>query len=76
MQSDPWWSLSMAVNVFMVFFLHYNADVLMKYMWIYALVSFGLPAVPAFVCLLYHPEFGQIYGNATVSPPFLFSLSY
>lgn len=71
MQSDPWWSLSMAINVFMVFFLHFNADVLMKYMWIYNVISFGMPAIPAILCLFVRPDGITMYGNATVSASFL-----
>ncbi|KAM7202720.1 hypothetical protein V8F33_002646 [Rhypophila sp. PSN 637] len=66
MQSDPWWSLSMAINVFMVFFLHCNADASMKNMWIYSVISFGMPAVPAFICLFVRPNGTPIYGNATL----------
>ncbi|KAK4214812.1 cyclic AMP receptor-like protein A [Rhypophila decipiens] len=66
MQSDPWWSLSMAINVFMVFFLHCNADASMKNMWIYSVISFGMPAIPAFICLFVRPNGTPIYGNATL----------
>lgn len=69
MQSDPWWSLAMAVNVYLVFFMGSNPLSFRKYLWIYCLVCFGLPAVPAFVCLLYQPHGVKIYGNATVGCP-------
>ena len=68
MQSDPWWSLAMAVNVFLVFFFAANPNSFRNYLWLYSLVCFGLPAVPAFVMLFYAPNGKKIYGNATVCP--------
>lgn len=67
MQSDPWWSFAMAVNVFMVFFMSYHPNNFHKHLWLYCLVCFGMPAAPAFICLLYAPNGEKIYGNATVS---------
>lgn len=69
MQSDPWWSLAMAVNVWMVFFLAANPTSFRQYLWIYCLVCYGTPALPAVVLLLIrgNPK-GPVYGNATVSP--------
>ncbi|KAK3393355.1 hypothetical protein B0H63DRAFT_386612 [Podospora didyma] len=66
MQSDPWWSLAMAINVYMVFFMAANPNSFRQYIWIYCLVCFGLPALPAFICLLYAPNKMPIYGNATL----------
>lgn len=57
----------MAVNVYMVFFMAYNPDNLNKRLWLYCLICFGIPAIPASVCLLYAPNGQRIYGNATVS---------
>lgn len=69
MQSDPWWSLAMAINVYMVFFLAANPTSFRQYLWIYCLVCYGAPALPAIVLLLIrgNPR-GPVYGNATVSP--------
>jgi hypothetical protein len=67
MQSDPWWSLAMAVNVFLVFFFAANPNSFRSYLWLYSLVCFGLPGVPAVICLFYIPTGRKIYGNATVS---------
>ncbi|KAK3329896.1 hypothetical protein B0H66DRAFT_40658 [Apodospora peruviana] len=66
MQSDPWWSFAMAANVYMVFFLAANPILFRDYLWAYCLVCFGLPAIPAFICLFYSPNNAQIYGNATL----------
>lgn len=65
MQSDPWWSFAMAVNVYMVFFMAYHPSY--KHMWLYCLLCFGLPALPALICLFHAPNGERIYGNATVS---------
>jgi hypothetical protein len=67
MQSDPWWSFAMAVNVYMVFFKAYRPTDFQKYLWLYCLVCFGVPGVPAFICLFYAPNGQHMYGNATVS---------
>lgn len=67
MQSDPWWSLAMAVNVYMVFFLAANPNSFRRYLWLYCLVCFGAPALPALICLILRRDSRGIYGNATVS---------
>lgn len=68
MQSDPMWSLAMAVNVYLVFFRRYDAHRLRKLYWVYALLCYGIPFIPAMVCLLLKVNGKkQIYGNATVS---------
>ncbi|KAK0748405.1 hypothetical protein B0T21DRAFT_398516 [Apiosordaria backusii] len=66
MQSDPWWSLAMAVNVYMVFFMAYNPNNFHRHLWIYCVVCFGLPAVPAIVMLFHQPGDVHMYGNATL----------
>ncbi len=68
MQSDPWWSFAMAVNVFMVFFFAANPTTFRRYLWVYCVVCYGAPMVPAIVCLcIRNDPKGPIYGNATVS---------
>jgi hypothetical protein len=60
----------MAVNVYMVFFLAANPVSFRKYLWVYCIVCFGVPALPAIVLLVLRPrKNGPIYGNATVSFP-------
>ncbi|PKS06275.1 hypothetical protein jhhlp_007023 [Lomentospora prolificans] len=67
MQSDPWWSFAMAVNVYLVFFYGANPASFRKHVWIYCLVCFGIPFVPALVCLLYREDVrGVVYGDATL----------
>jgi hypothetical protein len=68
MQSDPWWGLAMAVNVYMVFFLAANPVSFRKYLWVYCVICFGAPALPAVILLFIHDQGkGSVYGNATVS---------
>ncbi|KAK4156642.1 hypothetical protein C8A00DRAFT_40937 [Chaetomidium leptoderma] len=66
MQSDPWWSFAMAVNVYMVFFMSYPPNNFHRHLWLYCLICFGIPALPAFICLFYTPNGQRIYGNATL----------
>ncbi|KAB5580271.1 G-protein coupled receptor [Coniochaeta sp. 2T2.1] len=67
MQSDPWWSLAMAVNVWMVFFLAANPTSFRQYLWLYCLVCYGAPALPAVTLLLIRGDpRGPVYGNATL----------
>jgi hypothetical protein len=71
MQSDPMWSCAMAINVYLVFFRRYDASRLKRLYWIYGLVCYGVPFIPAMFCLFYKTkEKGEMYGNATVSTHF------
>jgi len=57
----------MAVNVYLVFFRRYDAIRLKKLYWIYGLLCYGLPFIPAMFCLFYKTKKkGRMYGNATV----------
>ena len=58
----------MAVNVFLVFFFGANPSSFRKHLWIYCLVCFGAPGIPAVACLLIqNDQRGRVYGDATVS---------
>lgn len=67
MQSDPWWSLAMAINVFLVFFCNADPRMFRKYAWLYCMICFGGPLIPAVVLISIRnsPE-GLIFGDATV----------
>lgn len=77
----------MAINVYMVFFMSFNPTTFRHYLWLYCLICYGLPAIPAFVFLFIKDPHGLIYGDAVVSkreffeqhqrlhPFFLFSVS-
>ncbi|KAM0326305.1 hypothetical protein ACHAQA_006903 [Verticillium albo-atrum] len=47
MQSDPWWSLAMAVNVYLVFFFGASPASFRRYLWLYCIICFGGPFIPA-----------------------------
>ncbi|KAH6871234.1 G-protein coupled receptor [Thelonectria olida] len=66
MQSDPWWSLAMAVNVFLVIFCGASPASFRHYLWLYCLICFGGPFIPAIALLLARPNGRMIYGNATL----------
>lgn len=60
----------MAVNVYLVFFCSANPTAFRRYLWLYCLICFGAPAIPAIVCLIHQAEDKtRIYGDATVSSP-------
>lgn len=67
MQSDPWWSFAMAINVYMVFFMSFNPTTFRQYLWLYCVICFGLPAIPSFVFLFLREKRGLVYGDAAVS---------
>ncbi|KOS22905.1 Cyclic AMP receptor-like protein A [Escovopsis weberi] len=68
-QSDPWWLLAMAVNVFLVFFCHFKPSRFRKNFWVFCIVCFGGPFLPAIVlfCIRDDPR-GLVFGDATRSP--------
>ncbi|PHH77384.1 hypothetical protein CDD82_3542 [Ophiocordyceps australis] len=67
MQSDPWWSCAMAVNVLLVFFFNVNPVKIHKRLWIYCLVCFGGPLIPAVILIcLQGDSRGAVYGDATL----------
>ncbi|KAI1773930.1 hypothetical protein F4818DRAFT_452495 [Hypoxylon cercidicola] len=67
MQSDPWWSFAMAVNVYMVFFFSANPKSFLRYWWAYCLVCYGVPFIPSLWLLIIRGGDGQnVYGNATI----------
>ncbi|PNY23205.1 Cyclic AMP receptor-like protein A [Tolypocladium capitatum] len=67
MQSDPWWSFAMAVNVFLVFFYNANPASFRRYLWVYCLVCFGGPMIPAIVLISIRGDpRGPVYGDAAL----------
>ncbi|ORY57462.1 uncharacterized protein BCR38DRAFT_354367 [Pseudomassariella vexata] len=66
MQSDPWWSFAMAVNVYMVFFFAANPNSFLRYWWAYFFVCYGVPFIPALWLILVRDSRGGVYGNATI----------
>ncbi|MCJ1292385.1 hypothetical protein MMC34_003935 [Xylographa carneopallida] len=57
----------MAVNVYLTVFKKYNAEQLRSMEWIYLLVCYGGPLIPAFAyCFISTASNGRIYGDATL----------
>jgi hypothetical protein len=76
-QSDPWWSLAMAINVFMVFFMGASPSTFKKWGWLYCGICYGGPLIIAVVCLmLRNPNKALVYGSAGVSPLTLLARHY
>ncbi|KAG6018309.1 hypothetical protein E4U41_003983, partial [Claviceps citrina] len=69
MQSDPWWSLAMAINALLVFYFRVSPDSFRRRWWIYCLVCYGGPFVIALALLLWAgggQERGPVYGDAEI----------
>ncbi|KAL7965993.1 G-protein coupled receptor [Trichoderma sp. SZMC 28014] len=63
MPADVYWTLAMAVNVYLTFYHKYDARALRKLEPIYLLCCYGLTLVPAFVFLFVKDRGGvRIYG--------------
>ncbi|KAK7427451.1 hypothetical protein QQZ08_006057 [Neonectria magnoliae] len=67
MQSDPWWSLAMAFNVFLVFFFRTSPDAFRKWWWLYCLICYGGPFVISLSLVLVRSSGrGPVFGQATI----------
>jgi hypothetical protein len=67
MPADAYWTLAMAVNVYLTFYWKFDAESLRKLEKYYIMICYGAPFVPAFVYLwIKTPEKGHLYGNATL----------
>lgn len=67
MQADPWWSFAMAVNVFLVFFNNADPAMFRKFTWVYVVICFGGPMLPAIILLsIRDDKRGPVYGDAAV----------
>ncbi|EQK98929.1 hypothetical protein G6O67_000585 [Ophiocordyceps sinensis] len=66
MQSDPWWSLAMAINVFLVFYFRTSPDSFRRWLWLYCLICYGGPFVISMTLLLIKSPRGPVYGQATI----------
>ncbi|PHH92790.1 hypothetical protein CDD83_4949 [Cordyceps sp. RAO-2017] len=67
MQSDPWWSLAMAINVFLVFYFRTSPDSFRRWWWLYCLICYGGPFVIALALLFVkNQQRGSVYGQATI----------
>ncbi|KAK1832634.1 hypothetical protein QBC39DRAFT_433187 [Podospora conica] len=64
-QSDPWWSLAMAINVLLVFVHGAKPRSIHRYAWLYCVVCYGGPFAIALTCLLLSsPDKTLVYGDS------------
>lgn len=67
MPADAFWTLSMAINVYLTFYCKFDARKLRKMEIPYLIGCYGVPFVPAFIYIFIKNKEGQrIYGNATL----------
>ena len=65
---DCFWSLCMAVNVYLIFFHKYTVEQLRSLDWKYLIGCYGASFVPAFVYIFVDTKSrGKVYGPAIVS---------
>ncbi|KAI3573821.1 hypothetical protein IWW34DRAFT_886265 [Fusarium oxysporum f. sp. albedinis] len=65
MPADAFWSLSMAINVYLTFYFKFDAQRLRKMEIPYLIGCYGVPFVPAVVYIFIKNKEGQrMYGNA------------
>jgi len=67
MPADAFWTLAMAINVYLTFYHKFDAVRLRKMELPYFLLCYGIPLVPAFTFIFVRNDAGhRIYGNATL----------
>ncbi|KAG0647022.1 Cyclic AMP receptor 2 [Hyphodiscus hymeniophilus] len=67
MPADAYWTLAMAVNVYLTFYWKFDGEALRRLEKYYIMICYGAPFVPAFVYLWAKtPDKGRMYGNATL----------
>ncbi|KAJ3455208.1 hypothetical protein MRS44_013808 [Fusarium solani] len=67
MPADAFWTLTMAINVYLTFYFNYNARRLRRIELPYLLGCYGIPLIPAFVYIFVRNSKGQrVYGDATL----------
>lgn len=65
--ADAFWTLAMAINVYLTFYHKFDAQRLRKMELWYLIGCYGVPFVPAFAYIFARNKLGQrIYGNATL----------
>ncbi|PNY24449.1 G-protein coupled receptor 1 [Tolypocladium capitatum] len=67
MPADAFWTLTMAINVYLTFYYKFDAERLRRMEIWYLLGCYGIPFVPAFIFIFARNQQAQrIYGNATL----------
>ncbi|KJZ79348.1 hypothetical protein HIM_01499 [Hirsutella minnesotensis 3608] len=75
MPADAFWTLAMAINVYLTFYRKFDAERLRRMELVYLLGCYGIPFIPAFAYIFIRNSQGdRIYGNAVlwcwISPQF------
>lgn len=67
MPADAFWTLAMAINVYLTFYYKFDGEKLRKMEIPYLLGCYGVPFIVALVYIFVKsPERGRMYGNATL----------
>ncbi|KAK2024541.1 G-protein coupled receptor [Colletotrichum zoysiae] len=67
MPADAFWTLAMAINVYLTFYYKFDAERLRGMEITYLVCCYGIPFVPALVYIFIKSDDGQrVYGNATL----------
>lgn len=67
MPADAFWTLAMAINVYLTFYFKFDGKMLRRMEIPYLLVCYGSPLIPAIVYLFLKNKSGdRVYGNATL----------
>ncbi|KAK4104811.1 family A G protein-coupled receptor-like protein, partial [Parathielavia hyrcaniae] len=67
MPADAFWTLAMAVNVYLTFYFKFDAQRLRRMEVSYLLLCYGVPFIVALVLIFIStPDKGRMYGNATL----------
>jgi hypothetical protein len=67
MPADAFWTLAMAINVYLTFYFKFDARDLRRMELPYVVFCYGVPFVVAFTYMfIWSPDKGHLYGNATL----------
>lgn len=67
MPADAFWTLAMAINVYLTFYFKFDARRLRRMEIPYLIGCYGVPLIPAFVYIFVRDKNGQrVYGDATL----------
>lgn len=67
MPADAFWTLTMAINVYLTFYYKFDAERLRRMEIPYLIFCYGIPFIPALVYVFIRNGDGQrVYGNATL----------
>ena len=66
MPADAFWTLAMAINVWLTFYCTFDAQRIRKLEILYLLCCYGIPLVPALVYIFVKSNGQRVYGNATL----------